>query len=295
MTAELGHDVCMVDVFVDTGWGGQPVAVSTHEGSLDEAAMKATLHPDGAQMAFVDTTTQPHGLRVFRMGTEVPFSGAAAIGAAWVLRQQPAADRTESVTLAMPIGDVHVSYPTDSGETAPLWLAAPTITLGSPWPGEQIYGLLGLQRETGVVLPPVQMTSLALPILLVPVAGLQALGTCQLAGPAFKSLAVQMVRHLALHLKVYVFCQQARNESHHVAARMFRPGDNGPQDVASGAGAACLGAYLLQHRLLSEDGELLIEQGHETGRPSLLRLRSQSPIAGPGIEVGGAVRETLTK
>ena len=294
MTAAAGREVCLVDVFVDAGWGGQRVAVIKHEGRLDAAEMKATRpQPDGVETAFVDTTAQPYELRVLCMGTEVSFSGAAALGAAWVLRQQSAVDGTDCVTLSMPLGDVHVSYPPDNGAPAPLWLAAPTINLGSAWPDGQIYGLLGLQRVTDVVLPPVQMTSLALPILLVPVAGLQELGVCQLAGPAFKSLAVQIVRHLALHLKVYVFCQQARDESHHVAARMFRPGDNGPQEAASGDGAACLGAYLLQHRLMADDAELLIEQGHETGRPSLLRLRSQRPMAGPGIELGGAVRPVL--
>ncbi|MDA0337275.1 MAG: PhzF family phenazine biosynthesis protein, partial [bacterium] len=161
---------------------------------------------------------------------------------------------------------------------------------GAPWPTAQIDDLLGLQLPRDLKLPPVQMMSLAQPILLVPVPGLQELGTCRLDGPAFRGLAVRMVRHQALHLKVYVFCLQARDDSHHVAARMFRPDEDGPEDAASCDAAACLGAYLLQHKLLPDGTELLIEQGYETGRPSLLRLRVQMQMAGPRIEVGGVVR-----
>ncbi len=290
--ADDGDDVRRVDVFVTAAWGGQPVTIRLHDGSLAAAAMAAAAQQsDSIETAFVDTTGQVHEMRVFRSGREVPFSGAAALAAAWALQQQwQDPGGLDSVHLSMPLGDVHVSCPENTAAVEPLWLEAPMIGLGAPWPTAQIHALLGLQLPPDLRLPPVQMASLAQPILLVPVPGLAELGTCRLDGPAFRGFAVRMVRHQALHLQVYAFCLQARSENHHVAARMFRPADNGPEEAASCEAAACLGAYLLQHKLLPDGTELLIEQGYETGRPSLLRLRVQMQMEGPRIEVGGHVR-----
>jgi trans-2,3-dihydro-3-hydroxyanthranilate isomerase len=66
------------------------------------------------------------------------------------------------------------------------------------------------------------------------------------------------------------------------------------EDPATGNGAAFLGAYLLQHRLLaSDDLDLRIEQGYEVRRPSLVRLRARTVGQSREVSVGGRVIATV--
>lgn len=65
-------------------------------------------------------------------------------------------------------------------------------------------------------------------------------------------------------------------------------------DPATGNGAAFLGAYLLDHRLLaSPQLDLRIEQGHEVRRPSVVRLRAKDFAGSREIDGGGRVVLTM--
>lgn len=274
-----------VDVFTGGPSGGQPVMVCLHQGHLDDAEMR-TIAERAVDTEIVFVSRDGHVVRVLRHGQQLPFSATGALAAAWALQQDGG---LAGGTLSLSFGDVEVHF-----DAQTWWLTAPTITLDSAWPTQELYGLLGIRAAPPVEMPAAQLTSMTVPILLVPVPDLQALSACRLDGAAFKGYAVQRVRHLALHMKIYVFCQQARQAGHHMAARLLRTGAADIVDAASGDAAACLGAWLMQHSLLQADlaapDGLVIEQGHELGRPSHLQLRSQMTEQGPRIEVGGMVR-----
>lgn len=284
-----------VDVFTHGSAGGNPLAVVVHDGNLDERVRVALARDlDSAEVACICRGADPAGarpLRVLRSLREIPFSGHAALGAAWVIRHRVDPDRPERVRLELPLGDVVVRFEAGPDGAEVAWLGAPTIELGSTWPAAQVYRALGLRGVSSAGLPPVQLTSAGVPILLVPVPDLAALGACALDGPGFRAFAVRMVRHKALHAVVYAFCRQAREAGHDLAARLFLAGPEDAEDPASGAAAVCLGAYLLRHEgLWPGGGDLVLEQGYEIGRPSLLRLRVAAAGGGPAIAVGGAVR-----
>jgi trans-2,3-dihydro-3-hydroxyanthranilate isomerase len=280
-----------VDVFHLGGQGGNPLTVQLYDREpSDREMMDQAGEADSMEVAFVDAeVTSPVQVRVFTDRREIPFSGHAALGVAWVVRRRLTPDAADEIDIAMPLGDTHVRFEGDAAaETA--WLTAPTIELGSAWPARDVHRVLGLRGVPTSGLTPPQLTGAGLPFLIVPVPGLAQLQSCVLDSAAFKSFAVQMVRHKALNAVVYVFCRETRSADHQIAARLFLPGDEeGAEDPASGAAAACLGAYLTVHGGLDAvDGQLRIEQGYEMGRGSLLRVRSG--VTQPGIEVGGAVQ-----
>ena len=66
---------------------------------------------------------------------------------------------------------------------------------------------------------------------------------------------------------LYLF---ARTGPGRVVARLFAPGFGIAEDPATGSAAGPLGAYLAEHA--GHTGELLIAQGDQVGRPSLLRV-----------------------
>ena len=59
----------------------------------------------------------------------------------------------------------------------------------------------------------------------------------------------------------------------HVRARMFAPFDNVTEDPATGSASAALGAFLTTLGTAPADRQMLVEQGVEMGRRSLIRLR----------------------
>jgi PhzF family phenazine biosynthesis protein len=57
------------------------------------------------------------------------------------------------------------------------------------------------------------------------------------------------------------------------------------EDPATGAAAAALGGYLRDLALVEPPADLVLQQGTELGRPSLLRVHV--PLGDAGIEVTG--------
>lgn len=277
----------LLDVFTHEGAGGNPLAVRILDEPLESGEMMAeAAAPDSRETAFLlppAAVGGPCRVEVFTARRQIPFSGHAALGAARAAREHLLPGEPEEVVLAMALGDVDVRF-----ESGTAWLTAPTIELGSSWPAPEVRATLGLRGPAGALDLP-RLTGAGLPILIVPVAGLEELHACHLDAAAFRAFGVRMVRHRALHTRVYAFCRETRSEENHLSARLLLPGDEESlEDPASGAAAACLGACLsVQGGLDPAGGELRIEQGFEMGRPSLLRLRTASH---GGIEVGGAVR-----
>lgn len=278
----------VLDVFTCDGAGGNPLTVRSLDEPLEPPRMMAeAAGHDSRETAFLlppATGGGPCRVDVFTASRQIPFSGHAALGAAWAARGHLLPGGPDEVVLAMALGDVDVRF-----EDGAAWLTAPTIELGSSWPAPEVRATLGLRGPAPGGQEPPRLTGAGLPILVVPVAGLEELHACHLDAAAFRAFGVRMVRHKALHARVYAFCRETRSAENHLSARLFLPGDEEAlEDPASGAAAACLGACLaVQGGLEPAGGEIRIEQGFEMGRPSLLRLR-----AGPhgGIEVGGEVR-----
>lgn len=278
----------VLDVFTCDGAGGNLVTVRTLDEPLEPGPMmdEATGH-DSRETAFLlppSTGGGPHRVDVFTASRQIPFSGHAALGAAWAVREHLQPGPPDEVVLAMALGDVDVRF-----EDGAAWLTAPTIELGSSWPAPEVRATLGLRAPPPVGLEPPRLAGAGLPILIVPVAGLEELHACHLDAAAFRAFGVRMVRHKALHARVYAFCRETRSAANQLSARLFLPGEEEAlEDPASGGAAACLGACLaVQGGLETGGGEIRIEQGFEMGRPSLLRLRAGRH---GGIEVGGEVQ-----
>ena len=278
----------VVDVFTHEGAGGNPLTVRILDEPLPPREMMAEAAArESRETAFLHPPSaggEPWRVDVFTAGRQIPFSGHAALGAAWTAREHLHPERPGEIGLAMALGDVPVRF-----EAGAAWLTAPTIELGSPWPAAEVRRTLGLRGPVPEGLEPPRLTGAGLPILIVPLADLRELHACHLDAAAFRAFGVRMVRHKALHTRLYACCRETRSADNHLSARLFLAGaEEALEDPASGSAAVCLGACLsVRGDLEPEGGELRIEQGFEMGRPSLLRLRAGTR---GGIEVGGEVR-----
>jgi trans-2,3-dihydro-3-hydroxyanthranilate isomerase len=63
------------------------------------------------------------------------------------------------------------------------------------------------------------------------------------------------------------------DQRHHFHARMFAPRLGVPEDPATGSAVAALAGVLGKYaKLADSDHQLVVEQGYEMGRPSLIEL-----------------------
>jgi trans-2,3-dihydro-3-hydroxyanthranilate isomerase len=112
-----------------------------------------------------------------------------------------------------------------------------------------------------------QRWSAGAPYSMVPVRNLDAIRRCRV-NPAAWDKAFGFDAHAA----AYLFCRETM-QGHAFHARMFAPRQGVPEDPATGSAAAALAGYLAQHGGYSTGSHtLVIEQGFEMGRPSLIGL-----------------------
>ena len=108
------------------------------------------------------------------------------------------------------------------------------------------------------------------PFLLVPIHGLEAAGRISINQTAMKDVAPTIGHR---QLPVYAYCRETILHGSHFHSRMFVSDDGTYEDPATGsATAAFAGAIHAFDEPLDGVLRLSIEQGHEMGRPSRLRL-----------------------
>ena len=268
----LEYDV--VDVFTDTPFAGNQLAVVHDADGLSDAQMQAI-----AQEFHLSETAFPlrpsaeeeaggaaYRLRIFTPDVELPFAGHPSIGTAWLLAQQGRV-APGVVVQACKAGLLPLSVPPDGGPVE--------LTGGTPYvgplidPHEQLeaVGLTAADLDEAVVhRAPLRSVGTGLPYSILPVRA-DAIPRC-----------VPEARHLRsfdrTHATNGVYVVALDLEAQAVRARMFA-GDIGiAEDPATGSAALALGVWLGSSGLIAGDGEhgLTIEQGVDLGRPSVLRV-----------------------
>jgi len=137
---------------------------------------------------------------------------------------------------------------------------------------------------------PAQVYSTGLPGLIVPVASLQAIQRISLDVGLFNDI----VRSMSV-TGAQVFTMETIDKAHHAHVRNFDPLVGVYEDPATGSMAGALGAYLLGKNVLPYEAEsstthMVIEQGYEMGRPSLIEVEvdvTQGAVS--EVRVGGQV------
>jgi len=288
----MSQPVLIVDVFAERPLEGNPLAVFPDAGGLSDGRMQALAR----EMNFSETTfitgREADGswrVRIFTPATELPFAGHPTLGTAWVIRNFVVDDGPPLVTLSLKVGNVPVRFePAEDGADPLPWLTAPEVTLGATVAPERMARALRIDAGDVDLGSPIQLATVGLTTLIVPLRGQEALRRCRPDVDAFMELERE-----GIPFQVYVFCREPRDRSHHARARFFFDANGVREDPATGSATAAFGQYLLEHRLFGEEFSLRIEQGYEIKRPSLLRLRGRRVGESCEIRVGGRVVPVL--
>jgi trans-2,3-dihydro-3-hydroxyanthranilate isomerase len=266
------------DVFTDTRFGGNQLAVLPDaEGLSDAGMLQIAREFNYSETTFVLPARDGHDrrVRIFTPGGEVPFAGHPNIGTAFVLAKMGAFGGLEEPYEAVfeeQAGLVPVAVHRREGERIWCELTAPQrLTVGEVVPVQSVAAAACLADDdilTTAHAP--QVASVGLPFVLAELSGRDALARARPDISVFESLLAAGMEAPMLHLYVRT------SDGFDIRARMFSPLDGIPEDAATGS-ANCALAGLLAHLDAAAEADLSwrIAQGVEMGRPSVLEARAE--------------------
>jgi trans-2,3-dihydro-3-hydroxyanthranilate isomerase len=292
-----------VDVFTDTPFCGNPLAVILDgQGLTDEQMQAIAREMNLSETTFILPSVDPAAhakVRIFTPQLELPFAGHPVVGTSYVLATEgliPSHGESFEIGLELGIGILPVAIDCAAGvvrqitmtQRAPQFLAS----LHSTDVGQLARGLgLDPQDILGTGLP-AQVVSTGLPQLMVPVRSLAAIQAIRLELGPLHTICQRYDTH-----SIYAFTRETVTPGADVHSRLFALLAGVFEDPATGSASGALGAYLVHHRVIG--GEVSVvhlenEQGYELGRPSRILIeveRTGSTIS--RVRVGGCVVKVL--
>jgi trans-2,3-dihydro-3-hydroxyanthranilate isomerase len=254
------------DVFTDTPFGGNPLAVIPDASALPEDALqKIAAEFNYSETTFVTPPTDPAHtarVRIFTPTMEVPFAGHPTIGTAVALAQ---AGHGPEMVLELGVGPIHVfATPSDARFTT----SAPLDILARPEVAEVAAALSLPQDQIETARHAPVMATLGLPFTLTELTSRAALAACSPDIAGFRAGNAKYPGALDFAQFAYWRGPDALH------ARMFAPLDNIPEDPATGSAAATLAALLAQ--LDGAPQNFRLHQGDDMGRPSRIGLSTKA-------------------
>ncbi len=272
MARELKYE--HVDVFTEKPLGGNQLAVFPTPGQISQAQMQAIAR----EMNFSETTfvfppkaaASAARVRIFTPAEEIPFAGHPTIGTAYVLAMRTKAGKKmpEKLVLELGVGGIEVDIEYKGKKIQLLTMHQPLPQFGSALQNrEQAARALGMKPEEilggGVI-------SNGLDFLIIEATGLAAVQNahCNIED------AVKVIKRHGVHA-IYLFARlTGKGPGAH--ARLFAPTLAVIEDPATGSAAGALGGYLARILKFPMKLNLLIEQGIEIKRPSLMWVHVNS-------------------
>lgn len=321
-----------LDVFTDRTFGGNPLAVFPEAAGLSTEDMlriaremnlsetvfvlKPEDAPDFQSPAATNTSTKDSSvdsertesesqqvlrrLRIFTPTREIPFAGHPVVGTWNALAREGVVPVPETGTgwsrimheIGIGVLPVDIEFKDNNPVQVVMTQGKPEFSTVIEDSHEQadIARAIGLAREDLDESLPIQVISTGLKFLAVPVRALADLRNCRVNS----SLLTEIYTSLGA-----TGCCPFSRETIEVGRarahlRMFAPGDNIPEDPATGSAAGALGAYLVHYGAsgvapIDDVFKFVLEQGDFINRPSRINIEVKGLTgAVEQVRVGGS-------
>jgi trans-2,3-dihydro-3-hydroxyanthranilate isomerase len=272
MAARMKYPFVTLDVFTDTRFAGNPLAVVFDADALDSAAMQTVArefsHPETVFILKPASPANTARARIFTPGVELPFAGHPTVGAALALALKSGGS---PILLEESIGLLKCSIENEDADRGHATFILPALPseAGAPADTGVIAAALGLAAGAiGFDGHAPSKWSAGNTFTFVPVRDLEAIRGCKIVDAAWDAAFEANNRSSA-----FVFCAETVHKTSRFHARMFAPRLGVREDPATGSAAAAFAGFCARSLSLP-DGEhhFVIEQGFEMGRPSLIEL-----------------------
>lgn len=268
----------ILDVFTDELYAGNPLAVVLDADGMDAARCQAIAREFNlSETVFVSAPRDPVNtarLRIFTPSRELPFAGHPTVGTAALLAVLRApgmlARQDLSVVLEETVGIVQCIVRRARGKLRASFTLPhlPEFVGEAPDPVALAAALSLDPDQIGAGRHRPSVFSAGVPFVLVPV-----MSQAAIAQVSPNMAAWQKTFRAPVPESVFVYCRETVTADAAFHARMFAPGFGMTEDPATGsAAAAFVGATVAFDGYGDGDHTLVIEQGYEMGRPSLITL-----------------------
>jgi trans-2,3-dihydro-3-hydroxyanthranilate isomerase len=267
-----------LDVFTDTPFAGNPLAVVVDTESLDAARMQAIAREFNlSETVFLLEPRDPVNtarLRIFTPMAELPFAGHPTVGAAALIARLRAPELLGRedilVVLEEEIGNIICNVRGQRGK--PLYASFDIPRLPERVRElvdlDAIAGALSIERDDiGFDAHAPGVWTAGNPMAFVPVRSRDAIARARTDASRFEQAFGPGANG------AFLYTAQVEREGSDVHARMFAPAHGITEDPATGSAAAAFAGVAVAFEN-PEDGThaIVIEQGFEMGRPSIIHL-----------------------
>ncbi len=284
------YNFVTVDVFTNTRFGGNPLAVFPNADGLEDVEMQAIAREFNlSETTFVQPPADARHaarVRIFTPGGEVPFAGHPNVGTAFVLAQAllaGGAELPEHFTFEEIAGlvRVHLIRGADGTVTGARVAAPHALSIGTAVPVDMVAACAGLTAEDVLTSSHAPLVaSVGTEFVIAELTDLAALGRATPDLGAFRR-SVAALPELAGRLGLLLYVR-LDGSALNLRTRVFVPLMGVNEDPATGSANAVLAA-LLTAQAPGDDVDLAydIDQGIEMGRPSRLLATARKTGEGP--------------
>jgi trans-2,3-dihydro-3-hydroxyanthranilate isomerase len=264
----MAHPITWLDVFAERPLAGNGLAVVGDADGVSDGSMlalaKETRLSETTFVQSTDTDGADYRNRIWDPHEELPFAGHPSLGTAVAVARWRGLDRASFVQeTGAGLQPIDVSKPNGIWRASMLQNEA---EFGVELDRDAVMTAVGLRAEDAHPELPPQIVSTGMAHVMAPVAEHDALAR---ALPDYSTLFELSEPHGSI--VVYLAWLEPDGEA--VRARSFTRTAEMGEDPATGSAAGPLGAYL-QQRTGTE--RLVIRQGEEMGRPSVLEVEMEA-------------------
>jgi trans-2,3-dihydro-3-hydroxyanthranilate isomerase len=289
-----------VDVFTESRFGGNPLAVFPDARGLSDVDMQSLAAEFNlSETTFVLPPSDPRHtarVRIFNRTAEMPFAGHPNVGTGYVLAQMDAARRDVLVFEEIAgLVEVRIARATN-GEVTGATIAAPQpLSLGAELPADVVAACAGIDtRDVVTATHAPVLASVGNPFFIAQVRP-DALARAVPDIASFRRASAarpELAGRLSLHLWAHDDTPGGDAGRTRLRARMFAPLAGTVEDPATGSANTPLAALLLK-LAGAERRSYDIVQGVEMGRPSQLFVTAWRAADGIRADVRGSCVEVL--
>src|SRR5438309_6453495 len=293
------YEFVQVDVFTQTPLTGNPLAIFTDAGGLDDDEMQALAREMNlSETTFIlprDRATEAQKgkkVRIFTVAEELPFAGHPTLGTALYLY----ANSKESAEIALDLkaGKIPVRFTANSESAGRDRVDGQVFgemrqrdpEFGVTFSHAEVARVIGIAADEIPAEWPVQVVSTGLPFAIIGIRNQETLTNLKFA----HAQAAEFLKNTDAKF-FYFVCPQRHEGRLEVRARMFFYGG---EDPATGSAAGCAASWMVQHGIANSDEQVVIRQGVEILRPSEMYVRAtRDGQRVTNVRVGGYAVEVL--
>jgi trans-2,3-dihydro-3-hydroxyanthranilate isomerase len=288
----------LVDVFTDTKYGGNQLAVFVdYENVVSDAEMLAIARElNLAEITFIkkNFNDEKFEVRIFTPEYEVPFAGHPSLGTAYIISKYLIPKPKQEITLALNYANIQIQLSdSEALENCQFKMKQAQPIFYKTYTHKEISTALELDITLFDSTKVIEEVTTGLPYIIVPVKNLKAINSIKLKAESYEQFLLENKLHKTnnpsgLSTSLFFVTEDTidAKSTYHARMLLFEQGKI-TEDAATGSANGCFLAYLLKHQ--SKTINARVEQGFKMERKSHIYLDGSLQESNYEIYVSGQV------